>query len=154
MNFWYTEKAPSHVNVPTNAQDTMASLIHPSVWLPVHITYNQSVKQTTGQVNLRSKVFSEFLRRFMTSITWDLMLGQMTSIYTHKHSFISFIMSVCLSVFMEQLGSHWTDFHEIFNFSIFRKSVDQFQIWLKYHKNDTYFTGGPVYVYDISLSSS
>jgi len=26
---------------------------------------------------------------------------------------ISFVMSFCLSVRMEQLGSHWTDFHEI-----------------------------------------
>ena len=26
---------------------------------------------------------------------------------------ISFVMSVCPSVRMEQLGSHWTDFHEI-----------------------------------------
>jgi hypothetical protein len=26
---------------------------------------------------------------------------------------VSFAMSVCLSVSVEQLGSHWTDFHEI-----------------------------------------
>ena len=26
---------------------------------------------------------------------------------------ISFVMSVCLSVRMEQLGHHWEDFHEI-----------------------------------------
>jgi len=26
---------------------------------------------------------------------------------------ISFVMSVRLSVLMEQFGSHWTDFHEI-----------------------------------------
>jgi hypothetical protein len=25
---------------------------------------------------------------------------------------INFVMSVCPSVRMEQLGSHWTDFHE------------------------------------------
>jgi len=35
---------------------------------------------------------------------------------------ISFIMSICLSVppsvRMEQLGSHWTDFHEILYLSI------------------------------------
>jgi hypothetical protein len=26
---------------------------------------------------------------------------------------IDFVMSVCPSVWIEQLGSHWTDFHEI-----------------------------------------
>jgi hypothetical protein len=38
---------------------------------------------------------------------------------------ISFFMSVCLSVRMEQLGSHWTDVHEILYFGIFRKSVEK-----------------------------
>jgi len=38
-----------------------------------------------------------------------------------KKSTTSFIMSVCLSVRMEQLGSHWTDFHEIFEFDYFSK---------------------------------
>jgi len=32
---------------------------------------------------------------------------------------ISFVMSVCPSVRMEQLGSHWKDFHEILYLSIF-----------------------------------
>ena len=30
-----------------------------------------------------------------------------------QKAIVSFVMSVCLSVDMEQLGSHWTDFHEI-----------------------------------------
>jgi len=34
---------------------------------------------------------------------------------------ISFVMSVRPSVRMEQLGSHWTDFHEIWYLSIFSK---------------------------------
>ena len=44
---------------------------------------------------------------------------------------ISFAMylSVCLSVRMEQLGSHWTDFHEIWYSRIFRKSVEKIKIW-------------------------
>ena len=29
---------------------------------------------------------------------------------------------------MKQLGSHWTDFHEIFYFSIFQKSVEKIQV--------------------------
>jgi hypothetical protein len=27
---------------------------------------------------------------------------------------------------MEQIGAHWADFHEIWYFSIFRKSVENF----------------------------
>jgi hypothetical protein len=39
-------------------------------------------------------------------------------------------LSVCVrpSVRMEQLDSHWTDFHEIWYLNIFRKSVDKIQI--------------------------
>ena len=34
---------------------------------------------------------------------------------------ISFVMSVCLSIRMEQLDSHWTDFDEIFYLFFFSK---------------------------------
>jgi hypothetical protein len=37
-----------------------------------------------------------------------------------------FFMSVRPSAGMEQLGSHWTDFHKILYFSTFRKSVKNF----------------------------
>ena len=38
---------------------------------------------------------------------------------------------VSLSVRVEQLGSHWTDLHEILYLGIFRKSVEKIQVWLK-----------------------
>jgi len=42
---------------------------------------------------------------------------------------ISFVVSVCSSVLpsidVEQLGSQWTDFHEILYLSIFRKSAEK-----------------------------
>jgi len=41
---------------------------------------------------------------------------------------ISFVMSVCLSnlsVCMEQLGSHWTNFREMLHLSTFCKSVEK-----------------------------
>jgi hypothetical protein len=34
---------------------------------------------------------------------------------------ISFVMSVCLSVRVEQFDSHWTDFSEIWYYKIFPK---------------------------------
>jgi len=53
-------------------------------------------------------------------------------------------MSVCLSVRpsirMEQLGSHWKEFHKIWYLSIFRKLVENIQVLFKYDMNSGYFT--------------
>jgi hypothetical protein len=49
-------------------------------------------------------------------------------------------MSVRLSVRMEQLGSHWTDFHETGYLSIFVKSVEKIQVSLKSDKYNGHFT--------------
>jgi hypothetical protein len=48
---------------------------------------------------------------------------------------ISFIISVCLSVRVKQLGSHWTDFHKTWYLIILRKSVGKIQVSLKSDKN-------------------
>jgi hypothetical protein len=53
---------------------------------------------------------------------------------------IRFFISVCLLVHMEQLGFHWTDFHEILYFGIFLKSVDKVQVSIKSEKNKGYIT--------------
>ena len=53
---------------------------------------------------------------------------------------ISFAMSVCLPFRMEQLGSHWTDFHEIWYLNIFRTFVEKIQVSLKSDKSNGYFT--------------
>ena len=69
-------------------------------------------------------------------------------------SAISFVMSVRLSVRIEQLGCHWTDFHEISYLKIFRKSVEEIQVSLKSEKNNGYFTWRSMYNVDhISLIS-
>jgi len=52
-----------------------------------------------------------------------------------RKSTISFVMSVRPSFRMEKLGSHWTDFHEIWYLSIFQKSAEQIQVSLKSDKN-------------------
>jgi hypothetical protein len=51
---------------------------------------------------------------------------------------ISVVMSVRPSVHVEQLGSHWTDFHKIL--SISGKSVEKIRVSLKCDKNNGYFT--------------
>jgi len=46
----------------------------------------------------------------LTCIRFRAFLGALAKV---RKATISFVMSVRLSVRMEQLGSHWTDFHEI-----------------------------------------
>jgi hypothetical protein len=45
-------------------------------------------------------------------------------------------LSIRLSVYTEQLGSHWTDIHKISYLTSFRKSADKIQASLKYDKNN------------------
>jgi hypothetical protein len=60
--------------------------------------------------------------------------------------------SVRPSVRLEQLGSHWTDFYEIWYVRLFRKSVEKIQDSLKSDKNNGYFTWRHFHIYDnISL---
>jgi hypothetical protein len=49
----------------------------------------------------------------------------------------------CLSVRMEQLGSHWTDFYEILCTGIFLKSIEKIQVSLISVKNNGYFAWRP-----------
>ena len=53
---------------------------------------------------------------------------------------ISFVMSVRLSVRMEQLGSHWTEFHKIRNLRIIRKYVEKTELSLKSDKKNGYLS--------------
>ena len=50
------------------------------------------------------------------------------------------VMSVCPSFCLEQLGSHWIDFHEIWYLNIFQKSVKVIEVSLKSDNNNGYFT--------------
>jgi hypothetical protein len=60
---------------------------------------------------------------------------------------MSVLLSAYSSVCMEQLGSHWTDFHEIWYFSIFIKYVENIQVsfkigqeyWTLYMKTSLHF---------------
>jgi hypothetical protein len=46
----------------------------------------------------------------------------------HKIPKCYYLRHVCLSVRIEQLGSQWTDLHEILYLGIFRKSVAKIQV--------------------------
>jgi hypothetical protein len=69
--------------------------------------------------------------------TPTLLLGAFEKL---RKATVSFVMSVCLPVRMEKLGSHWTDFYEILYMKIFRKSVEKIQVSVKSDKNNGYFT--------------
>jgi hypothetical protein len=67
--------------------------------------YVITVKQSGCERACMSSYFIEFVGEFAK----------------FKKSTTSFVMSACLSVRMEQLGSQWTDFHEIFEFDFLSK---------------------------------
>jgi hypothetical protein len=48
---------------------------------------------------------------------------------------------------MEQLCSHWIDFHKIWYLSVFKKSVGKIKVSLKSDKNKRYFTWRPIHIY-------
>jgi len=67
---------------------------------------------------------------------------------------MSFIMSVLLSVHVEELGSHWMDFREFVYLTIFRKYFEKIEVSLK-SDNKGYFTCQPMSIFCcISTSSS
>ena len=57
-----------------------------------------------------------------------------------------YLRHACLSFRMEQLGSHWADFYEIWVF--FWKSVEEIQVSLKTDKYNGNFTWKSMYLYD------
>jgi hypothetical protein len=50
-----------------------------------------------------------------------------------------YLRHVCVSVRMEQLSSHWTDFHEIWNLRMLPKPNTNIEVSLKSEKNKEYF---------------
>jgi len=55
-------------------------------------------------------------------------------------------MSVCPATYMEQLGSHWIDFHEIWYLNIFKKIVEKTEVSLISDENN-----GVLYIIQYSV---
>jgi len=64
-----------------------------------------------------------------------------------KNDLASSCLSICLSVRLEQLGSHWTEFHEIWYLIVSRKSVETVKVALKPTKNNGHLTCRPIYMF-------
>jgi hypothetical protein len=72
--------------------------------------------------------FSLEIITYVNSLSTFTFLGAFAKL---RKGTISFVMSVRQSVRMEQLGSHYTDFHEILYLNVLRKSVEKIQVSLK-----------------------
>jgi hypothetical protein len=83
-----------------------------------------------------SVVFYATMQRYEMQGNAILKRREIIPYTTRSRATISFVMSVCPSVHMEQLGSHWTDFDETWYFRFFKKSVKNIQISLKFDKNN------------------
>jgi hypothetical protein len=65
----------------------------------------------------------------LTKLTAALLRGSTFVCFSVQHKKKrAEVWSVCLSVRMEELGSHWTDFRETWYLTTSRKSVDKFQV--------------------------
>ena len=67
---------------------------------------------------------SHFYQR-ISGRSYELWLYFLDAFAKLQQSAISCVMCVRPSVRMEQFGSHWADFHEIWHFRIFRKTVEK-----------------------------
>jgi hypothetical protein len=90
-----------------------------------------------------------------TLLTSRLSTNYSSNCSQNCEKWLNFGMSVRPSARAEQLGSHWTDFHEILHLSVLRKTVQKMQGTLKSDKNNGYFTWRPLDSFrHISLSPS
>ena len=96
-------------------------------------------------------------RRSTSEIQIKITPTENSSIFSRVRKVVKsddYFRDVCLSLYMEQLGSHGTYFNEIWYLRGFRKSVERIQMPLKSDKNNGSFRGRTTYMYDnISLNS-
>ena len=105
---------------------------------------------------------SEAEQSFRVTTPWNFNYTYFKKMYMGHEMFRSWARSqncekrlLASSVRMEQLGSHWKDFDEIWYFRLFRKPVEKIQVSLKSDKNNGYFIWRRFHIYDnISLISS
>jgi hypothetical protein len=67
-------------------------------------------------------------------LRWTVPFFRRFRIIAKSDYYLRQVLSVRLSVRTEQLGSHWTDFHEIWYLWIFRKTAKRIQVSLKSDK--------------------
>jgi hypothetical protein len=81
----------------------------------------------TNAVSFSTALHVALYRSIYSLLTWSslgTLQGFLAAFAKFQRATGSFIMSDCPSVLTEQLGFHWTDFHEIWYLSIFRKAIE------------------------------
>jgi hypothetical protein len=117
------------------------------------VTCATSPHTAAGGLRVRCTFQRHFFRSvsvfssFMSVINFSLFMWGAFS----KESAKTTVGSVYLSVSMVQLGSQWTDFHDILEWGIILISVVQFQVFLKWDTKKRYFTWRPTYIHKFVL---
>jgi tRNA G10 N-methylase Trm11 len=125
-------------------------------------TFSSSCGRMLSQQSLivRITLSCEHISAWSSTLLYKFFLSAFAKL---RKATISFAMPVHpsvypifrLSVRMEQLRSHWTDFHKSLYLRIYRKYVEKFQVSLKSDKNKWYFIWRPIRIfYHISFISS
>jgi len=73
----------------------------------------------------------------------NVMLFLVLNVFRRVRKFVKSdyqLRHVCPSVHMEQLGFHWTDFHEILYLTVFENLSEQIKVSSKSDNNNRYFT--------------
>jgi len=76
----------------------------------------------------------EVKRHSVSVVGWEDPKSYLGPFAKLRKSTINFVTSVRLSVHMKLLGSHWTEFHDIWYLNIFGKSIEKIQVSLKIGK--------------------
>jgi len=94
------------------------------------ITYIQVCKPwETMKEGVRKGKYRQYRRNYALLYNLGNFVSAFAKLRRGTISFIMFVcLSVCSSVRMQQLASHWTDFHETWYLRIFRKSVQKIQV--------------------------
>ena len=93
--------------------------------------------------NVYRTLFMFFTTAHCQTLSWVRFLGAFTKL---RKAAISFGVSVCLSVRMEQLEFHRKDFNEMWYLRICRQSAEKVRVSLNFDKNNGHFTEGPMQI--------
>ena len=92
--------------------------------------------------NVRCYFYLFLLIKISEKTLWAITFCSLGAFAKLRKAKINFVTTACLAVSIEQLGSHWRDFHNIWYMWIFQESFEKIQI------SFNYFTWRPIYIYN------
>jgi hypothetical protein len=134
-----------YTHTHTHTQGKSAEIYTPTIWnVIVSSMTTPSSVLSPSSIQIQSSSYCTFFptRKELTSFSEILLfhlLYDLAAFTELRRANISFVMSVRPSVLMKELGSHWTNFHEILYLSIFQKYFEKVKFLLKDEKNNGHF---------------